>query len=98
MSTLTVEIVHSPGEREVERVQVVLAAGSTVADALRAGGIEPGARSVAVWSRRATPQQALRDGDRIELLRPLRIDPKAARRLRAIKTPLKTKRPAKAGR
>lgn len=98
MSSVTVEIVHSPAERRVERMQLVLAAGSTVADALRAGGLEPGARTVAVWSRRATPQQTLRDGDRIEVLRPLRIDPKAARRLRAIKTPLKGKRPARAGR
>jgi len=69
-----------------------------VADALCAAGLDPGAGALAVWGRRATLQQALREGDRIELLRPLQVDPKEARRLRAKKAPPKTKRPAGAGR
>jgi uncharacterized protein len=102
MTPITVEIVQSPGERRIERQHLVLPADSTVAEALRAAGIDPGAGSVAVWGRRAAPHQALRTGDRIELLRPLQIDPKEARRLRAKRgmqeLPLKTERPAKAGR
>ena len=36
----------------------------------------------AVWGRKASPQQVLREGDRLEWLRPLRVDPKLARRER----------------
>lgn len=98
MSSITVEIVHSPAEQRIERLRLVLPGGSTVADALRAGRVDLGARSVAVWGRRSKPQQALRDGDRIELLRPLQVDPKESRRLRARNAPPKAKRPAGAGR
>lgn len=98
MSRITVEVVHSPAERRIERLRLELPAGSTVADALPAGRLELGARSVAVWGRRATLQQPLRDGDRIELLRPLQVDPKQARRLRAGRVAPKAKRPAEAGR
>ena len=41
-----------------------------------------GAAGSASGARLATPQQPLRDGDRVELYRPLLIDPKEARRLR----------------
>ena len=98
MSSISVEIVHCPGERRIERLRLVLPDGSTLADALRAGGVELGARTVAVWGRLGKPQQALREGDRIELLRPLQVDPKEARRLRARNAPPKAKRPAGAGR
>ena len=36
----------------------------------------------AIWGRKAKPGQSLRDGDRLEWLRPLRVDPKLARRER----------------
>ena len=35
-----------------------------------------------VWGRRCTLDQVLRDRDRVELYRPLRVDPKEARRQR----------------
>ena len=38
--------------------------------------------TAAVWGRKATPEQPLREGDRLEWLRPLRVDPKLARRER----------------
>ena len=38
--------------------------------------------SVGVWGRKASPEQVLRDGDRVELVRPLLVDPKEARRVR----------------
>lgn len=41
-----------------------------------------GALTVAVWGRAAPPEHVLDDGDRIELVRPLKVDPKEARRLR----------------
>jgi putative ubiquitin-RnfH superfamily antitoxin RatB of RatAB toxin-antitoxin module len=71
-----------PGEPACERA-LSLPAGSTVADALLAAGLQAQAlATVAVWNHRATPEQALRDGDRVECLRPLRADPKEARRQR----------------
>lgn len=61
-----------------------LAAGARIADALAALGAKPeDALTLGIWGRRATPETPLREGDRIEFYRPLRADPKAARRARA---------------
>lgn len=59
--------------------------GATVADAVRAAGLEADAEGVgvAVFGVVATPATVLHDGDRVELLRPLLLDPKEARRRRA---------------
>ena len=38
--------------------------------------------TVAVWGRKVPPHHVLRSGDRVEVLRPLRVDPKLARRER----------------
>lgn len=67
--------------RRFEEIAIELPAGATVGDALVASGWKSDA--VAVFGVRATPQDALHDGDRIELLRPLLADPKQARRARA---------------
>lgn len=71
-------------------VELVLPAGATLADAVRAAGLEAQCPELAalraevgVFHRRLPPHSAVRDGDRIELYRPLQIDPKEARRLRA---------------
>jgi putative ubiquitin-RnfH superfamily antitoxin RatB of RatAB toxin-antitoxin module len=37
---------------------------------------------VGIWGRKATRDQLLRDRDRVEIYRPLRVDPKVARRER----------------
>ena len=56
-----------------------------VGDALLASGwaLDLEFIGLAVFGLTATPATRLRDGDRVELLRGLRIDPKQARRLRA---------------
>lgn len=41
--------------------------------------------AVGIFSHKVSLQQQIQDGDRIEIYRELKIDPKAARRLRAIK-------------
>ncbi|RZS57818.1 RnfH family protein [Sphaerotilus mobilis] len=41
-----------------------------------------GALTVAVWGRAAAPDRLLDDGDRVEIVRGLQVDPKEARRLR----------------
>ena len=66
-----------------------LPAGATVADAIRvsglaeAAGIDVDAHDTGIWSRRVPRDHRLRDGDRVELYRPLQVDPKEARRARA---------------
>ena len=71
-------------------VELELPDGSRVADALaapavrailEAHGLE--AHAVGIWSRRCAPETALREGDRVEVYRPLAADPKSARRARA---------------
>ena len=70
-------------------VRMTLPAGATVADAIaRSGLIEQyhiDRRTVrpAVYGRLVRDDAALRDGDRVEICRPLLVDPKEARRLRA---------------
>lgn len=83
---MKIEVIQAwPGRFETTMVE--LPEGATIADAVRA------ARSAAmeaiagyavfgVLAEAATP---LRDGDRVELLRALRVDPKEARRRRARK-------------
>ena len=69
----------------LQSTTLVLAEGSTVAEAIVAAAL-PGAGeaiAVAVHGVVAQPQQVLREGDRVELLRPLLADPKEARRRRA---------------
>lgn len=78
-----VTVARAPAPRTVDERVLELQEGATVADALAACGItvdDP--EGVAVWGRRAGPRQLLRDGDRIELSRPLKVDPKVARRER----------------
>ena len=80
---LRVTVMHSPAPREVREQVLELAEGATVADALRACGLVPGAgEAVGVWGRKAEASQRLRDRDRVEIARPLRVDPKLARRER----------------
>lgn len=68
-----------------ERRELVLPPGSCVADALSAAGMTDDAETVAyaVYGVRVDLKTPLRDGDRIEMLRPLQADPKDARRRRA---------------
>ncbi len=79
---MRVEIVRSPAERLIERRTLDLPEEATVEQALRACGWAVSGAGVGLWGRRCGLQQALREGDRIELYRPLRIDPMEARRAR----------------
>lgn len=66
-------------------VHVELDEGATVADAVRASGMDglAGFSGYAVFGQRASSAARLQEGDRVELLRPLLLDPKEARRRRA---------------
>ena len=88
---LAIELVRAWPERS-QTLLLRLTAGSRLADALaaaRAAGWEISGEEAsrsAIFGRIATQGQALNDGDRIELLRPLVADPKQRRRARAAPT------------
>lgn len=80
---MKVEVVRAlPHAAEVASVD--LPAGATVRDALAACGV-PAGRLVGVFGKRVALDHRLSDGDRVEVYRPLAIDPKEARRRRANK-------------
>ena len=83
-------MVYALPERE-ETVIVKLAAGARVSDALRASGllerhpeINLARQKIGIYGELVQAEQVLSDGDRVELYRPLRMDPKEARRRRAL--------------
>lgn len=77
--------------RRHEEVEVSLAPGSCVHDAVVAAGWSADAEvtGYAVFGAKSSPDAALAEGDRVELLRALTVDPKLARRKRAEARPLK---------
>lgn len=71
-------------------VPLDLDAGSTVADAIERSGLgerfpdlELSPERLGVFAEKRDPDDRLRDGDRVEIYRPLKVDPKVARRLAA---------------
>ena len=88
LAELRIEVVYCPAPGVVDFTILHLAEGATVADALHASGVLQrhdlafeGLR-LGVWSKLREPTSVLRDRDRIEIYRPLTVDPKEARRLR----------------
>lgn len=85
---MKVELLWSPAPREVLELALELPEGSNIGDAIAASGWLdrfPGLTplpSVGIWGRKTAPDQVLKDGDRVEIYRPLRVDPKVARRER----------------
>lgn len=71
--------------RRHERLNIELPDGASVADAVGLAGwaTEPGASGYAVFGAVVDTRAILHDGDRVEVLRPLELDPKQARRRRA---------------
>lgn len=74
--------------RRFECVDLALPPGATVDDAIAASGLAAaGISGCAIHGERTSGATLLRDGDRVELLRPLQVDPKEARRRRAAGKP-----------
>lgn len=89
---LQIIVVYSPRLREVREVALRVESGSTVLQALHASGLfqlfpalDQPSVAVGVWGRKVSLNQTLQDRDRVEIYRPLRVDPKAARRQRFAK-------------
>jgi len=87
--TIAVELAFSPAPREMRTATLRLPAGSTIADALRASGWpefaqagEGGDLVTAVWGQARPLKATVHDGDRVEVLRPLKVAPMDARRAR----------------
>jgi putative ubiquitin-RnfH superfamily antitoxin RatB of RatAB toxin-antitoxin module len=79
---LQVEVVYALA-RAQEIVALQLPEGSSAGDAVAASGLATAGARLGIGGREVNPSQVLRDGDRVEILRPLAVDPKEARRLRA---------------
>lgn len=83
MAKLRVEVVRAQPEH-LTSIALALEPGATVRAALLAAGL-PLDQPVGIYGRRVTLDHRLADGDRVELYRPLRADPKEARRRRALR-------------
>jgi uncharacterized protein len=85
---LQVEVVYCPRPGVTDLVALELEAPATLADALRASGLAerhhlaPETLRVGIWGRVQPLDATLRTRDRVEIYRPLTVDPKEARRLR----------------
>lgn len=108
---MQVSVVYAPTAREVHEVTLNVAEPCLVLDALLQSGLlqrfaelDTPNIMLGVWGRQVGLTHELREQDRVEIYRPLRVDPKVARRERFVKQGARTtglfvkKRPgAKAG-
>lgn len=86
---ITVEVVFATAQQQ-EVVSVRLPAGACVAQAIQVSAltakfptIDLARNKVGIFGKIVRLGTRLRDGDRVEIYRPLAIDPKEIRRLRA---------------
>jgi putative ubiquitin-RnfH superfamily antitoxin RatB of RatAB toxin-antitoxin module len=90
MSSIRVEVVLARRER-AGSVTVRLPAGAVVRDAITASGMDADLNAVGVFGKRVAPDTPLADGDRVEIYRPLALDPRERRRQRARKRAKQTR-------
>lgn len=89
---LAIEVIYCPSPGACERVALQMAAGATLAEALRESGLlerhgmTQDIVRAGIWSKVHPHDALLRDHDRVEIYRPLTVDPKEARRLRYKRT------------
>lgn len=87
-----VTLMYSPAPRQVMERELQLTQGATVLQAIEQSGLltdcpeinlrDHAAFGVGIWGRKTTLNHELRDLDRVEIYRPLVVDPKVARRER----------------
>ncbi|AIN47489.1 UPF0125 protein yfjF [Candidatus Palibaumannia cicadellinicola] len=90
MPNIRVQVVYALPEYQY-MLSLLLSEGSTVEQAINASGILTlqqeidmiNINKVGIFSRIISLQEKLHDGDRVEIYRPLLIDPKERRRQRA---------------
>ena len=88
--SVSVEVVFATAERQV-LLALNVEAGASVADVIAQSGIEAGFpdvgmadMTVGIWGKLVPRDRTVSGGDRIELYRPLEVDPREARRQRAL--------------
>lgn len=86
---ISLVVCYSGAARRTEEITVQVPVKSCVTDALRASHLLDGVPDVEVdalltgiWGRKVSPDHQVVHGDRVELYRPLKVDPKMARRER----------------
>ena len=86
--SLAVEVAYSPAPGQVDLVALQVPPGTTAAQAVSVSGLlarhalpSSGLR-LGIWGKLKDATQVLRERDRVEIYRPLRVDPKEARRQR----------------
>lgn len=89
-SLIEVSVVYARSEAEIKVVSLELPSGSTVEQAIDRSGvlvsfpdINLAVNKVGIFSKLVSLDKVLNQNDRVEIYRPLKIDPKAARRDRA---------------
>lgn len=90
-SVISIEIVYgTPTQQKLSSFTVPI--GSTIQEAIESSGflsefpeIDLNVNNVGIWNRSKKLSEVLKDGDRIEIYRPLIADPKEVRKRRAAK-------------
>ncbi len=90
---MKITVTYAPAQRSAQEWLLALPEGSTVQQALKHSGVQAifsdipellarGDLCLGIWGRACSAEQVLADQDRVEIYRPLRVDPKVARRER----------------
>ena len=90
---MKIVVTYAPAQRLAQEWLMDLPKGSNVQQALDLAGVltafsditellARGVLSLGIWGRSCSADQVLTDQDRVEIYRPLRVDPKVARRER----------------
>ncbi len=85
---IAVEVIYCAAPGQVDSTALKLPAGALLGDALvqsgvlQRHGLHGAALSCGVWGKVKELSAVLRERDRVEIYRPLTVDPKEARRLR----------------
>ena len=98
-ATVRVTVACSPRAGVAAEVALELSEGATAIEAIRASGLlerfaelDLSVQAIGVWGRGCALDARLHEGDRVEIYRPLAMDPNQARRLRAQRAPARSRR------
>lgn len=91
MAKINIELIYAlPNEQDL--ITIMVDADSTVESAIKESGIlarypaiDLAVNKVGIFSKAVKLNETLREGDRIEIYRPLIADPKEARKKKALK-------------
>ena len=85
-ATISINLTYSTAPRRVVEKELVLPVNSNVQDALNFASLAQFTTddnyTWGVWGKKTTLSHVLKEGDRLEIYRPLKVDPMVARRER----------------